>query len=231
MIQGAFARARAPVALLPADPSYDAHLDVELLGRLVAEGVVGLAAEWASRRLLEIVDQLLGREVVVAAARGGGATGLLTPPAAPTLGTRQVRGGRTVRAGVCRFGALVIFGALRAPAETVPEMLAQACVQPVALVLELLAALLGSLAARPQLTTLEHEDTDLLDVMVVLRDELGDAAISPRTPQAGLYHTGVTATLSRPCPVPGAGSEGTGSANRYSVTLASRCFRLAIQDR
>ena len=126
MIQGAFARARAPVALLPADPSYDAHLDVELLGRLVAEGVVGLAAEWASRRLLEIVDQLLGREVVVAAARGGGATGLLTPPPAPTLGTRQVRGGRTVRAGVCRFGTLVIFGALRAPAEAVPEMHAQA---------------------------------------------------------------------------------------------------------
>ena len=61
-------------------------------------------------------------------------------------------------------------------------MLGEACAEAVALVLKLLAILLGRLQAQPQRVALDAQDADPLAVLLVLRDEAGDFAISPRAP-------------------------------------------------
>ena len=75
------------------------------------------------------MDDVLGPEMVVAAASRGRASGLLAAPASRPIGRRLVARRRIANRGLNCPGVFSMLRALRLITEAVPEMLGQACSQ------------------------------------------------------------------------------------------------------
>ena len=200
---------------------------MDLLVRLLAEGLIGLAAARTARAVLrlEVVGYLLGRQVLIGAPPRRCATRLL---AAAPLGLfwASARGADCVPVSV-RLAVLAgLIAALGMPAETVGQLELEARSETIVGLLEPLALGLGAGELRPKPVAFCAQQRQLHTNAVELPRELSNRAFSALALAARSNHNTATTSFCPTCPAPSGRSRPSPSAAlRTEQDGISECVR------